>query len=176
MNDSAIYNADYKQTVEFYGAGGIFLRDAAEEVAACCGDEPFLPTPVPRTASGVNLQDGSSITSWFRTAVGWRHLWVAQHVSSLNRAIVMCIAVRMLVDTPVAADYIDEDTGNVRLPVGGTMDFRTNTFCRNTVLLATLKEMFGEELTSVSSKWRMHMLEQWLDDAREPRKNRSNLF
>ena len=63
MNDSAIYNADYKQTVEFYGAGGIFLRDAAEEVAACCGYEPFLPTPVPRTASGVNLQDGSSITS-----------------------------------------------------------------------------------------------------------------
>jgi hypothetical protein len=43
-------------------------------------------------------------------------------------------------------------------------------------LLATLKEMFGEELTSVSSKWRMHMLEQWLDDAREPKKRRSNLF
>ena len=64
MNDSAIYNADYKQTVEFYGAGGIFLRDAAEEVAACCGDEPFLPTPVPRTASGVNPQDGSSITRY----------------------------------------------------------------------------------------------------------------
>ena len=118
-DERAVYNANYKKAGELYGAGGITLRAAAAEAAACCGGEPISPTSVSKSASGVPLKCPGRQQRYPADA----ELQLVEVILELrsmkvitNRTTVMCIAVRMLADTPAAADYIDEDTGNVRLP------------------------------------------------------------